>query len=471
MSTPGQAYTIAEGLFVVEPKYDCPHVQILNCHPGLFAEQVPAKYYGSTCEVCGEKEENWVCLVCAHLLCSRYVQGHMKQHFMDNEEHAVSLSLLDLSLWCFICDSYVSSNEMEATLIDSFHRFKFGEPLPRRADAVSAGPSGSTQADSLQAEEIASKFETSLTLEESSTIETSNVDISKKAVGTKPEEKPTSPDVKGNRDVTVPTIDSLETLAEALRQKRFSNIVVILGAGISTAAGIPDFRSPKKGLYDNLKKYNLPHPTAVFDIEFFRKDPHPFYKVAKELMPVSVEPTLAHRFLFVLYKKGMLRRIYTQNVDNLESAAGIPKEMVVQAHGTMGQAHCIECHAEKPIEDVRKTMMNDQIPYCDNCGGLIKPDVVFFGEGLPQRFFTHSSYDMRRADLLLIIGTSLIVMPVAAMPDMVHDKVPRVLINLEPAGDIDERKNDLVLLGDCQDIVRKIMNLCDWKDEICLQKF
>ena len=111
------------------------------------------------------------------------------------------------------------------------------------------------------------------------------------------------------------------------------NIVVVMGAGASVSAGIPDFRTPGTGLYDNLEKYNLPRPEAVFDLEFFKDNPAPFYLLAKELFPGKFKPTPTHRFLKLLDEKGLLRRVYTQNIDGLEALAGLEHEKVVQCHG------------------------------------------------------------------------------------------------------------------------------------------
>ena len=110
----------------------------------------------------------------------------------------------------------------------------------------------------------------------------------------------------------------LEHLAEYMKTAK--HVIVMTGAGISTNAGIPDFRSESFGLYNRLQKYNLPHPTAVFTLDYFRHDPRPFYDIAKELYPVlsSAKPTTAHYFIKLLDQKGVLLRHYTQNIDCLE---------------------------------------------------------------------------------------------------------------------------------------------------------
>jgi NAD-dependent histone deacetylase SIR2 len=109
------------------------------------------------------------------------------------------------------------------------------------------------------------------------------------------------------------------------------------GAGISTSAGIPDFRSPKTGLYANLARFNLPHAEAVFEISYFRENPHPFYALAQELYPGSYRPTITHSFISLLHKKGLLLKLFTQNIDCLEREAGVPDDKIIEAHGSFAK--------------------------------------------------------------------------------------------------------------------------------------
>jgi NAD+-dependent protein deacetylase SIR2 len=120
------------------------------------------------------------------------------------------------------------------------------------------------------------------------------------------------------------------------------------GAGISTSAGIPDFRSPDTGLYANLARLNLPFAEAVFDISYFRNNPLPFYTLAHELYPGRYRPTITHFFTKLLYDKGLLLKLFTQNIDCLEREAGVPGEMIVEAHGSFASQKCIECKTEFP---------------------------------------------------------------------------------------------------------------------------
>lgn len=131
------------------------------------------------------------------------------------------------------------------------------------------------------------------------------------------------------------------------------------------AAGIPDFRSPGSGLYHNLQKYKLPHPQAIFELDFFIENPKPFFELAKELFPGSFKPTISHYFIRLLLEKKILLRHYSQNIDTLERVAGIPEDRIVEAHGTFYTGHCLKCRKEYSLEWMRGTYAN--IIYSTTC--------------------------------------------------------------------------------------------------------
>lgn len=227
-------------------------------------------------------------------------------------------------------------------------------------------------------------------------------------------------------------------------------------------------------MYHNLQKYDLPHPTAVFEIDYFRRNPQPFYTLAKELYPGNFKPTPCHYFVKLLHDKGLLLRHYTQNIDTLERIAGIPDEKLVEAHGTFYTNHCIDCHEEYSKEWVKEQIFSDSIPTCKKCNSVVKPDIVFFGEDLPRKFYTLPENDFKECDLLIIMGTSLEVQPFASLVSRPHKKCIRLLINREPVGQSshfsflfggdtlrfgkENNKRDIAWLGDCDD---GIMELAD----------
>lgn len=229
---------------------------------------------------------------------------------------------------------------------------------------------------------------------------------------------------------------SLYCLAQYIINNDIRKILVLAGAGISVAAGIPDFRSPTTGLYANLGKYKLDDAADAFSLSLLREKPEIFYAIAREmnLWPGNFKPTLVHYFIKLLEDQGRLLRVCTQNIDGLERQAGVSEEKLVEAHGSFNTASCVECRAPFDIDLNRDLAFSGAIPRCEACGGVVKPDVVFFGEQLPERFFEVFDADTEEAELLIIIGTSLQVHPFASLPLRVDKNVPRALFNMERAG-------------------------------------
>ncbi|KAI2901577.1 hypothetical protein CBS76997_446 [Aspergillus niger] len=258
---------------------------------------------------------------------------------------------------------------------------------------------------------------------------------------------------------------TIEAIAKYVKQKPVKRVVVMVGAGISTSAGIPDFRSPDTGIYSNLAHLDLPDPEAVFDISFFRQNPRPFYTLARELAPGQFRPTIAHSFIKLLYDKGMLLKHFSQNIDCLERLAGVPGDKIVEAHGSFATQHCIDCKAEYPEDLMKKAITKGKVPYCTQCKGLVKPDIVFFGESLPADFFDNRDLP-EQADLCIVMGTSLQVQPFASLPAFVSDGVPRVLINMERVGGLGSRPDDVLVLGDCDTGVRRLARALGWGEEL-----
>jgi NAD-dependent deacetylase sirtuin 3 len=150
----------------------------------------------------------------------------------------------------------------------------------------------------------------------------------------------------------------LKDIAEMLRHGQCHHVIVMAGAGISTSSGIPDFRTPGTGLYDNLQKYRIPHPTAIFEMNYFLYNPKPFFCLAKELYPGRYKPNVVHYFLKLLDTKGVLLRAWTQNIDGLERMAGVPPKKLVEAHGSFNTASCTRCGK---VQDAKKVHVRSLI--------------------------------------------------------------------------------------------------------------
>lgn len=181
-------------------------------------------------------------------------------------------------------------------------------------------------------------------------------------------------------------------------------IVFLGGAGVSTESGIPDFRSAS-GLY---KEKRLTRPEEILSHNFFFQHTREFYEFYKEKMIyLDAEPNETHKKLALLEQQGKLLGIVTQNIDGLHQKAGSKK--VYEIHGTIHKNHCMKCGKEYPLETILEA--TDNYPLCSECGGLIKPDVVLYGEKLPDIPLTSSIEILNHADMLIIGGTSLSVAP------------------------------------------------------------
>ncbi|CCD24287.1 histone deacetylase HST2 NDAI_0C06280 [Naumovozyma dairenensis CBS 421] len=257
-----------------------------------------------------------------------------------------------------------------------------------------------------------------------------------------------------------------------------SQVIFLVGAGISTSCGIPDFRSPKTGLYHNLAKLKLPFAEAVFDIDFFQENPKPFYILAKELYPGNFKPTHFHYLMKLFEEKGRLRRIYTQNIDTLEMQTGIDPKYIIEAHGSFASNHCIECDKNFPMEYFKSKLNEASNEYvfckCDECGGLVKPNIVFFGEDLPLKFFEQWDQDLLwmksnkdKHPLVIVAGTSLAVYPFANLPTEVPNNVSRTLMNLEVVGDfnMNMRKSDIIIKDKTEQITNRLVEKLGWQTE------
>jgi NAD-dependent deacetylase len=220
---------------------------------------------------------------------------------------------------------------------------------------------------------------------------------------------------------------SEEVYARAIALLRKSRRAVALtGAGISTPSGIPDFRSPGTGLWSQVD------PMQVASIQAFRRDPAAFYRWygASARQMFAAQPNPAHQALAELERRGTLQAVVTQNIDRLHQKAG--SRRVLELHGNCQTAHCLRCGAgSEAYPLLERFLETGEVPHC-SCGGLIKPDVVLFGEMLPPDVLEEARQEIARCDLLLVVGSSLVVMPAAELPWLaVQARAPLILCNRE----------------------------------------
>ena len=295
--------------------------------------------------------------------------------------------------------------------------------------------------------------------------------------------------------------EDITTINDVLKLiENSKNIMVITGAGISTSLGIPDFRS-SQGFYSMIQHLGLSDPQEVFDLDLFLNDPNIFYSIAHMILPPNQIYSPLHSFIKLLQDKNKLLRNYTQNIDNLESYAGIHKENLIQCHGSFATASCITCGYKVDGEIIFPEIKNKEIPYCPKCNevkqsilkkekntkskskkkkkkknkpyddddeeeeegetyfhesfGVMKPDITFFGEQLPENFKIAINQDINKVDLVLVIGTSLKVAPVADIVGKIPEHIPQILLNKDP---INHCQFDVSLLGYCDDVASYIAN-------------
>lgn len=196
--------------------------------------------------------------------------------------------------------------------------------------------------------------------------------------------------------------------------KSARKVVVLTGAGVSTLSGIPDFRGPN-GFYSGSPLWHGYEKADLFDISFFHQHPDVFYRFARSyLYPMLEMPiSLVHTTLADLQKKGKIGEIYTQNIDTLHSKAG--SENVGELHGTLRYMRCTSCGKRSETKEFLPEIMAEQVPRC-SCGGLVKPDVVFFGENLDESLLDRAFADSMSADMIWVLGSSLTVQPAASLP-------------------------------------------------------
>lgn len=196
--------------------------------------------------------------------------------------------------------------------------------------------------------------------------------------------------------------EQIKTLKEMIEESH--TIAFFTGAGISTLSGIPDFRS-KKGLYSN--RYHGKKPEKILHIKYFNKHPEEFYAFYREKLLIdNIDPNVIHLFISELQQLGKEVTVVTQNIDGLHEKAGSLK--IHNLHGTIHRNYCVDCKKEYDIDYIKQT---DGIPYCKKCGGIIRPAITFYGEFLDKETFKQARLDTKNADLLIVLGTSLVVYP------------------------------------------------------------
>ncbi len=218
----------------------------------------------------------------------------------------------------------------------------------------------------------------------------------------------------------VATPNQVARLAELIRGSR--STVVLTGAGVSVPSGIPDFRSPGTGIWENVD------PMEVAHIDVFERDPARFWTYYRPRFQMlgDKRPNRAHEALAELERRGLIEGVITQNIDRLHRAAG--SENVIEVHGTIETSSCRRCAAGFELEQVEALFDGEGVAVCSECGGAVKPDVVLFGELLPESAMARARELAERAELMLCVGSSLAVYPVAGLPRLTLERGGRLAL-------------------------------------------
>lgn len=237
----------------------------------------------------------------------------------------------------------------------------------------------------------------------------------------------------------------IEQAARDLLSSRWA--VALTGAGISVESGIPDFRSPG-GLWSRFDPMEYAH------IDSFRRNPEKVWEMIKEMLELTTQakPNPAHLALAELEEMGLLKAVITQNVDGLHQRAG--SKEVIEYHGNHDWLVCIDCGWRRSALDLKPEEIP---PRCENCGSIMKPDVVFFGEPIPWRAQVRALEEAQRCDLMLVIGTSAVVYPAADLPRIAKAHGAKVIeVNLEPTV-LTETFSDYLIQGKAGEILPEIV--------------
>ena len=308
----------------------------------------------------------------------------------------------------------------------------------------------------------------------------------------------------GDTTMKLTTPVDIAGLARLILSPECKSVVILSGAGVSVASGIPDFRSPG-GMYDSLRpdlitanqwerKLMEQDPTYVVSWDIFQHNAFPYLEVRRPFIlgtrRQQWKATIAHRFAELLHlKTSKLTRVYTQNIDGLDrQCKDVPADKIVNVHGTISKASCegcgqvqdydVFCNAvESNIKDIYK--LDSKAPdesspiLCENCGkALVKPSTVLFGRSMPTEFFERVQEDLEGIDLLIVAGTSLVVSPANSLVFSVPTTTIRTVVNLDPVGaelGIDyspKPERDLFAQGTCDEVFLELIAELGWLEDL-----
>lgn len=364
---------MAQQFFAVDPKRDCPHLQ--HCLADMLEFELD-----DPCGTCSDKSENWVCVTCSEVYCSRYVNSHMVAHYEQKKaqrdpvaaaaaasavRHCIGVSFSDGSVWCFECDSYITHPTLRP-ILEAIHLRKFGKPLPQAGGSNGSGARVGVPEDTTEFED-------------------SEAVLQQKA-----------------RD-----------LADMISVS--NHLVIYTGAGISTSAQIPDYRGPN-GVWTLRDKGEAPE-----------------FKVTLE----QALPTRGHMAIKALVDAGICKYVVSTNVDGLHRRSGLTREQMAELHGNIYREVCWSCHKEYLRHYDTTSSRNGEAKGPDHrtgrkceCGQDLRDSIIHFGENLPVKELEPSIEHSNVADVALVLGTSMRVTPACDLP-LANRRGALVICNLQ----------------------------------------
>ncbi|KAI0032968.1 DHS-like NAD/FAD-binding domain-containing protein [Vararia minispora EC-137] len=270
--------------------------------------------------------------------------------------------------------------------------------------------------------------------------------------------------------------------AKYIQSEDCRNICVAMCTCLVRSAHILHFNMLRRLTFQRLRSwFPIGQSEAVFSLRFIRRNLKPYTPrlqcasldcVVDSRRSTSLQKNspITHGLFKLLYDRSLLLVPFTQNIETLESRANLPPNKAVEVHGSFSRHRCIDCTPPSGAQEMKRAASSNTIPRCLSCGGLVKPNIAFFGENLVRSVSRHTNQRMtqppvsvlRHANPLLVMSTSLVVAPFAQLAMIVRPECPRVLVNMTPAGHIGEHKTDVVLLGKRMELPETFM----WRDEL-----
>jgi len=245
-------------------------------------------------------------------------------------------------------------------------------------------------------------------------------------------------------------MEGIPEAATQLRERR--RILVFTGAGISTESGIPDFRGPQ-GVWQTVDPDEFTLDRYLRYPETRRRS----WQMRMNTGSLDAEPNPAHRAVVDLWRTGRMIGCVTQNIDGLHQKAGVPEDKVFELHGNMQWAVCLSCRSRFPMPEVLQRIRDGvEVPDCPDCEGILKPDAVFFGEALPQKTLGEAIRRAQNCDLMIVIGSTLVIYPAAYVPTYATDAGAKLaIVNLTPTPF--DQHAAVVIRGKAGEIMSKVM--------------